>query len=71
MVETGFRGGGRRERRTTPKADVPGLLKALEQTEENKWGAVVDKAWENGLSKEFDSKSDLLLAAMVQVAKAA
>ncbi len=58
-------------RRTTPKADVPGLLKALGQTEESKWGTVVEKAWANGLSEAFESKSDLLLAAMVQVAKAA
>ena len=58
-------------RRTTPRADVPGLVKALGQTEEERWGAVVDQAWANGLSETFASKSDLLLAAMVEVAKAA
>jgi hypothetical protein len=58
-------------RRTTPKADVPGLLKALGRTEECKWVALVDKAWASGLSEAFESKSDLLLAAMAEVAKAA
>jgi superfamily II DNA or RNA helicase len=57
-------------RRATRKADVPGLLKALEQTEASQWDAVVEKAWGNGLSEAFDSRSDLLVAAMVHLAKA-
>jgi len=58
-------------RRITPKADVPGLVKALGRTEEEKWGAVIDKAWSYGLSEAFESKSDLLLAAIAQLANAA
>lgn len=58
-------------RKSARKADVPGLIKALGRSEEDQWGAVVEKAWTNGLSEAFASKSDLLLAAMAQVANAA
>ncbi len=57
--------------RSARRADLLSLLKALRQRERNEWNDVVDKALASGLAEKYESKSDLLVAALVRAGKAA